>query len=224
MTLSIRNSTPANSAARPAVFPVVATPTQSQAHADAKTRGFTQGHAAGYAAGLQLAGQETAAARARHDAEHAGRVSALEARHAAEVAAVRVAGAALVERTVPVLADSEQALFSCALELAEALLGHELRDGETSARAALARAQGTGEVDIPVAIRMNPADLAVLGHDSGMLPETLTLVGDPALNRGDAVAEYQHGFIDARLGTAVDRVRAVLAGGSLPVHAVPDAS
>lgn len=216
MTLSTRNTTPANSAARPAVFPVVATPTQSQAHADAKTRGYTQGHAAGYAAGLQLAGHEATAARARHDAELAARVSALEARHAAEVASVRLAGAALVERTVPVLADSEQALFSCALELAEALLGHELRDGETSARAALARAYGTGEVEVPVAIRMNPADLAVLGRVTGILPETLTLVGDPALNRGDAVAEYPYGFVDARLDTAVARVRAALAGSSMP--------
>lgn len=219
MTLSTKPST-----TRPAVFPVVPTPTQSQAHTDAKTRGFTQGHAAGYAVGLQLASRETAAARARHDADHARRVSELEARHAAEVESLRLAGAALVERTVPVLADSEQALFSCALELAEALLGHEIRDGETSARAALARAYGTGEAEVPVAIRMNPADLAVLGRVTGILPETLTLVGDPALNRGDAVAEYPYGFVDARLDTAVARVKAALAGGSMPAPAAQDAS
>lgn len=218
------NATPRNTAARPAVFPVVATATQSQAHEEAKTRGFTQGHAAGYAAGLQLAGRETAAARARNDAEHAGRLRELEALHAAEMESVRLAGAALVERTVPVLADAEKALFSHALELAEALLGHELRDGETSARAALARAYGTGEVEVPVAIRMNPADLATLGRVTGILPESLTLVGDPSLNRGDALADYPHGFVDARLGTAVARVRAALAGGSMPAHAAPDAS
>lgn len=219
MTLSTKNAI-----TRPAVFPVIPTPTESKTHTAAKARGFTQGHAVGYAAGLQLAGREAAAARARHDAEHAGRVSALEARHAAELASVRLAVAALAERTVPVLADSEQAMFSCALELAEALLGHELRDGETSARAALARAQGTGETEVPVAIRMNPADLAILGRDGGTLPENVTLVGDPALSRGDAVAEYPHGFLDARLCTAVDRVKVALTGGSMPAHAGPDAS
>lgn len=211
--MSIKQSMP-----RPAVFPVIPTRAQSQAHADEKARGFTQGHASGYAAGMQLASRESAADRARHDAEHAERASTLAARHAAEVAAVRLVGAALAERTQPVLADAEQALFSCALDLAVALLGHELRDGETSARAALARACGQDDAEIPVAVRMNPADLAVLNRGSRDFPASLTLVGDPALKRGDAVADYPHGFLDARLGTAVARVRTALLDVSMPAR------
>lgn len=215
---------PTAGGARLAVFPLIPTQGQVQAHADAKASGFTQGHAAGYAAGLQLASRETAAARARQDTVHADRMCALEERHAAEIAALVLASTALVERTVPVLADAEQALFMCALDLAQSLLGHELRDGETSARAALARARGQGEGEIPVAIRMNPADLAVLNRDRHDLPASLTLIGDPTLNRGDAVAEYSHGYLDARLGTAVARARAALLGESMPARTALDPS
>lgn len=210
MTLSTSSATP-----RPAVFPLVSTPGQSQLAADAKARGYTQGHAAGYATGLQQASLEAATTRAHQDAEHHARMSALESRFSAEVSALKMIADALTERTVPVLADAEQVLFSCALDLAVALLGHELRDGETSARAALARAVTGGGEEIPVAISMNPADLALLRDGSGDLPETLTLVADPALNRGDAVAQYPYGFLDARLSTATARVRAALSGESM---------
>lgn len=210
-----------NPATSPAVFPVVPTSAQAVAHHDAKARGYTQGHSAGYAAGLQLAGLEAAAASARRDAEHADRVAALDARHAAEVAALQQAALALHARTVPVLADAEHALFSCAVDLAEALLGRELADGEASARAALDRASGQGSAEVPASIRMNPADLAALGGNRHGLPETVALVGDPSLNRGDAEADYPHGLLDARLGTAVDRVRVVLLGSALAPNTAP---
>lgn len=208
-------------ATRPAVFPVVATSAQTVAHQDAKARGYTQGHSAGYAAGLQLASQETAAARARLDAVHAARMDALETVHAAEVAALQTAALALQARTLPVLADAEHALFRCAVDLAEALLGRELASGEASARAALGRAYGQGAAEVPVSIRMNPADLAELGGNRHGLPESVALMGDPSLNRGDAEADYPHGLLDARLGTAVDRVRAVLLETPMPTRTAP---
>lgn len=217
MTLSTSQS-----AARPAVFPVIATPGQSQAHAEEKARGFTQGHAAGYAAGLRRASVETAAAHARNDNSHAERVQQLEARHAAEVAALHLAVAALAKRAAPVLDDAEQALFSCALDLAVALLGHELGDGDTSARAALARARGRDETESPLVIRMNPADVAVLDRSRDDLPASLTLLGDPGISRGDAVADYPHGFLDARLATAVERVRATLLESTPPAKALQE--
>lgn len=203
---------------RPAIFPVVSTSAQSRAHADAKASGYTQGHAAGYAAGLQLAARDTAEERARMDAEHARTLAALTAGTTAERAALRTAGQALVLRTVPVLADAEQTLFTCALELAQALLGQELRDGETSARAALARAAAHGDPDVPLAIRMNPEDLAALaGHDVG--PATgIALTPDPTLGRGDAMAEFPHGFLDATLATALARATEALLGDALPGH------
>jgi flagellar assembly protein FliH len=38
------------------------------------------------------------------------------------------------------------------------------------------------------------------------------LKADPTLNPGDAVAEYPQGWIDARLGAALDRAKAALLG------------
>ena len=224
MTLSTKNTT-----TRPVVFPVVATTAQSRVHADAKDRGFTQGHAAGYAAGLQLAGRESALALDRHKAAHEALMSELEARHEAELQAlhhaVHLAVTALQERTTPVLANAEQVLFSHALELAEALLGCELRDGETSARTALSRACESGPTDVPLSIRMHPADLSELTEASRGalgLPASVQLVADPSLDRGDAVANYPHGFLDARLGAAMARAKAVLLGENMLAPSVTD--
>ncbi|ALE04205.1 hypothetical protein AL755_00320 (plasmid) [Arthrobacter sp. ERGS1:01] len=209
--------------ARPAVFPVVATSAQSRVHADAKASGYTQGHAAGYAAGLQLAALDAADERARTAAEHARVLAALNARTNAELAALRTAGQALGLRTAPVLADAEQTLFACALELAQALLGSELRDGETSARAALARALDHDGADVPLRIRMNPSDIATLtGLDAGTAAG-VDLAPDPALNPGDAIAEFPHGYLDATIAAAVARARTALLGDALPGHALPGA-
>ena len=210
--MSTENST----AARPAVFPVVATTAQSYVQADAKARGFTQGHAAGYAPAL-----------ARQNAAHEALLVTLQARHNEEVQALRMATAALEARTIPVLADAEEVLFSQALDLAEALLGQELRDRNISARSALARVRGRSGDEVPVSIRMHPADLAELtenGRDALDLPTSVQLVADRSLNRGDAMADYPNGFLDARLSTAVARTRAALMREILPAHTATDSS
>lgn len=202
-----------NHAPVPAVFPVISTSAQTQALHAAKASGFTQGHVAGYAAGMHLAREEAQAARTMADAEHAAMMTAAEARHAAELNALRLAATALDQRTAPVLADAEMALFGHALELAEALLGQELSDGETSARAALARAFGLGGSEMPVSISMNAADVAFLA--GAAMPHGVALTADPSINRGDAVAQYPHGFLDARLAGAVRRAKNALLGDSL---------
>ena len=216
MTLSTNNTAP-----RRAVFPVVTTSAQSQALQKAKSSGFTQGHAAGYAAGLQLAGREAAAQRSQQDADHAALLIIWEAQQAAGLQALRLASTALTNRTTPVVADAQMVLFGYALELAEALLGQELRDGETSARAALTRACAQVQNEVPVNIRMNPADVAALAALG--LPDGVAVQEDTSISRGDAIAQYPHGFLDARLGTAVDRARSALLGDFLPASALlPD--
>jgi flagellar assembly protein FliH len=42
------------------------------------------------------------------------------------------------------------------------------------------------------------------------VPDGVELVADPQLARGDAVAELADGYLDARLSTALARVRRVL--------------
>lgn len=209
MTLSTNHSVP-----RPAVFPVVATSAQAHALQEAKSSGFTQGHAAGYVAGLQRAEQEAAAQAKQQNMEHEVLLATLETRQTEGLGALNLAIAALTNRTVPVLAHAEQALFGYALELAQALLGHELRDGETSARAALARACARAHTEIPVSIRMNPADIAALPNSD--FPDGVAIQNDASIGRGDAIAEYADGFLDARLATALDRARSALLGDFLP--------
>lgn len=190
----------------PAVFPTVRD-TRSSTY----ERGYTEGHAAGYTAGLRRAECEAAAVRERLADESAQRLRELDSAVAHRLAALEAAAGALAARTAPVLAESEEILLASALHLAAAVLGVELHDGETSARAALRRVLGARREDEVVApvIRMHPDDLAVLGPET-LAATALDFVPDAALERGDAVARYPHGFLDARIGTALDRARIAL--------------
>ena len=169
---------------------------------------FARGHAAGYASGLALANLELderraaveaefAAARAREDAAVQQRLRVLDS-------AVR----ALEARTAPVLAEARGSILDTAFSIAEMIVGHALEDQAASARAAVARAlQGTEGDDVR-AVHLHPADLALLTREERTRPEVV-LVADSSLGRGDAVTQLADGTIDARLSTALDRVRAV---------------
>ena len=76
--------------------------------------------------------------------------------------------------------------------------------------AALARVRAA-DVE-PVAVRLHPEDLRALGPDPE-LPEGARLVADPSLSRGDAVADLPDGWLDARIGTALERARTALETG-----------
>ena len=96
------------------------------------------------------------------------------------------------------------------------MIGHELSDVPGSARAALARATGTPEADAIVAVRMHPDAIATLDAaaiESVGASAGIRLVADPALGRGDAVAELPVGIIDARIASALARATAELLGG-----------
>ena len=173
-----------------------------------------RGHAAGYTAGLRAATAEVDARIARHDAEHAAAMLHQQTRVDRAVALLESAAAALHQRTLPVLQDAEDTLVATAVELAEAILGHELGDTETSARAALSRALIPGADAVagsgrPQAVRMHPADLALIDQvtrqDAGV-----EFIADVGLARGDAIAEFPDGFLDARIGTALARAKAAL--------------
>jgi flagellar assembly protein FliH len=204
------------------VFPQV----EQRGTSAAQDPAFVKGHAAGYAAGLRAAATEQAALKARHEAEHRAALEAAQESTRQAVALLDAAAAAFQQRFVLVLEDAEAVLAASALELAEAVLGYELNDGDRTARAALQRAlskggSGAGEgagqrvrsgTDVVAAVRLHPEDIPVLraaGLPEGMDVE---LVPDPALQRGDAVALYPDGWLDARLGTALSRARSALLG------------
>jgi flagellar assembly protein FliH len=213
------------------VFPAV----EPAGRSEAQDRGYTQGHAAGYAAGLRAAAAEQVRVTAQLQAEHnAAMASGREAAHHA-VALLTAAAAAFQQRFNLVLQDAEAVLAASALDLAEAVLSYELDDGERTARAALQRALsggaagagegagdrvrgGTPEV---AAVRLHPADIAVLAA-SGITQEIgVELVPDSSLARGDAMAQYPEGWLDARLSTALARARTALLGPAQPGAAHP---
>lgn len=192
---------------RALTLPTLRNPGAEQIEAQARTRG----HAAGYAAGLRDAQRELREQRAALDAEQAEMIregcAAIERSLEVLAAAVRAADA----RILPVLADAEQVLAVSAMELAEAVVGHELSTGDLSARSALARALAAVPPTRLTSIRLNPDDLAALDLESRDRA-AVSLVADAALKRGDAIATVPDGIVDARIGTALGRARAALLG------------
>lgn len=179
---------------------------------EARKAAHDQGYAAGYAQGIRAAEAVTRAQRE----ELARRAAEADADRAAEQAralqALHAAANALAARTAPVLAGANDTLVQAALLLAERIIGRTLEDHELGARAALERATATGEAHAVRRVRMNPQDLALLGENS-IEGTRIALVPDAQLQRGDALAEYEEGFLDARIATALQRASAALREG-----------
>ncbi|WP_051275029.1 FliH/SctL family protein [Cellulomonas sp. URHD0024] len=174
-------------------------------------------HAVGFAAGFAAGARESAAVAA----VEAARAATERAEQAATAGALlgqaldvlaRAADAASA-RTALVLHDAEELLHTEAFELARAVLGVELSDHEQSARAALARVLSAPRSAEAVTVHLSPRDLETLdsiGVDD--LPDGVRLVADPSLAPGDALAVHPDGYLDARIGAALERARAALAG------------
>src|SRR5690606_37445727 len=115
----------------------------------------------------------------------------------------------------PAVEDVREELQAAAFALAEAVLGHELSTAEGSGAHALTRLLAT-PVDLGVhTVRLHPADhahvTAVLADRQVALPAGVELVADPTLGPGDVVSEYPDGWLDARVGEALERARRALA-------------
>jgi flagellar assembly protein FliH len=179
----------------------------------------TEAEAAGYAAGwAQGRGEAQAAAQAQADRD-AQAVEEVMAATAVQIdraiAAFATAAANLENRAIPAVRDIEDAIVDTALMLAEAVLGREARTATDPGREALARALALAPEQRPVTVRLNPADRMTIGLSDGttelvMDGRLITLVDDRTLQPGDAVAVCDATTIDARLGTALERVREVL--------------
>ena len=178
----------------------------------ARASGYASGYAAGWSAATrEVRVDEEARIRAQED---------LEARAAAEAERVRSA-LAMARETArsmasPVLQTTADDLASAAVALAEQLVGVVLRDERLRVHGALARALEIEEESGAVRVRMNPDDVeimrAMLSDPAAEIeiPEGVDVQGDPSLARGDAVTELEVGFVDARLSSALTRVRAEL--------------
>ena len=174
-------------------------------HGAARAAGYAEGWAAGSRAAVAelertRTGLLEAERRREQDAEN---------RTAAVLSALDAAAAGLDARQAPVLTELSDVVLRAAVEVAETLLGRELETcddaGLTAVRRALSALGGTR----PVTVRLHPTDLATLAPADW--PAGVTGTPDPSLRRGDAVAEHAGGSVDARLSSALERVREAVA-------------
>jgi flagellar assembly protein FliH len=181
--------------------------------AEARATARAQGYAAGWAEGKR---QATAAAQTSldHAAVTAATATAdLATRLDRTLTAVAGAARSLEQRAAQTSAEAAELILSAGLALAEALVGHELAVSRTPGEDAVRRALALAPIGRPVLVRLHPADHAVLaaaGAQREVDGRTVTLLADPVVGPGDAVAECDATTIDARLGAALDRVRDLL--------------
>ncbi|MFD1722221.1 FliH/SctL family protein [Amnibacterium endophyticum] len=193
----------------PLAFPELVKDETPEVHERARV----QGHAAGYAAGRRAATEtlnaDRAALRAEADRALGDEIAGLQA----ALVAVREAAAQLNEQTTTALEGTEEQVLAAAIEIAGMILGRAiLEDREGAAAAALRRAiEAAGPAPVRT-VRMHPADVelvaAVAEEDAD-----LRLVADPRVQRGDAMVDLPDGVVDARISSAVERVRRALTGG-----------
>lgn len=176
---------------------------------DMHARARVHGHAAGYAAGLKSAHAQLVVRRAELEAEAQAAAADARARLDTAVAVLRQAACALDARVAPAVAEAKAVLADAAVDIAAAVLGRELAEGADSAESALRRALDHPDAEAIVTVRMNPSDLQALPEevraDAGV-----ALQSDASLAPGDAIAQLPDGYLDARIGAALDRARAAL--------------
>ena len=172
------------------------------------------GYAAGWSSGIQEARRSAEAEAEAARAERQQADSAHAARLRQAMGAIDRAAAALETRLLPTAEEFEELILSAALAIAEELVGHVLRDDEARSRGVLAHALSLVPEREDVQIRLHPADHAVLVADAAEAVQaatrSVTLIADPSLQPGDAIARCGATEIDARILAGIARVREVL--------------
>jgi flagellar assembly protein FliH len=178
-----------------------------------RAAGWTAGWVAGYSGGSRKAAIEGAQAAAVLAAQADEAEVRREAQHTHMIRMLLAAVDAVQARDVLVLSAASDALCDAGVSLAEDVLGVALEDGGLAVRSTLARAFSAVEPDA-VVLRACPRDAALLSE--ALLSEALvsearvTVRADDTLAPGDFVAEYPAGYLEGRIGTALDRARTAL--------------
>ncbi|MCU1407561.1 MAG: hypothetical protein JWQ43_3864 [Glaciihabitans sp.] len=192
-------------------FPSINSADLTREHEAARQRGY----AAGYAEGMRAAEVIYSARSEDLEVTLAAEMEFAHARSGRVITILETAAEAINRRVEPSLVEAEATLMRAALLLAEAVIGHELSDHKTAARAALARALAGSVSETVVALRLSPDDVQVLNLEHKVelgLPNGLRFVADPTLTSGDAIAELAVGLVDARIDAALQRARYELFG------------
>lgn len=169
----------------------------------ARASARAQGYAVGWAEG-----RRDADAAALAEAEAAARAAAereqgRDAEHAAAVAALRLAAEELREQAEAVCARVDAQASALALELVRELVGAVTPDPAH----VVARVTGLLPEGPVCSVRLHP-DVAAAADDLRDLG--VAVVGDPALDRADAVVQGEDHLVDLRVDEAIARLREVL--------------
>jgi flagellar assembly protein FliH len=181
---------------------------RAQARATGYAEGWGEGQRAALLAAQAVAVQQAASARVADLA----RAAAFERAMGAVTGAVR----AMDARVVLDVAALEDHVLRAAWQIAEELLGRELAAAAEPGRDALRRAMSLVPADAAVTVLLNRDDYEALTgattaeHEYVHEGRRVLLRPEAGLASGDAIAECAATTVDARLATAVDRVRKAL--------------
>lgn len=184
-------------------------------HPDAR-RARTAGYAAGWAQGVAAAAVNERAALAAHEASAEDQRDQLRRAFDRALSALDDAAAQMRGRIVPTVDATADVLVAAAADLAEMLLGHELTDSQTRGRRALERALAAAPEHSDVVVSLHPLDLQLLeqagvtGAAVSSHGRSVQMTEDGSLHPGDAIAHFPGGQVDARISTAMARLRASL--------------
>jgi flagellar assembly protein FliH len=171
----------------------------------------SQGWAAGHAEGITAAAAVVAAAEAAAEVRLADAQARWERRLATATAALGTAVAQLEATAAPAVDELRDTVLDAVVTLVGDLLGRELATTDTAGLDAIRRALTLCPTDVPVVVRLHPDDLAEVAPDElAKLPTSVTVLGDITVERAGALAEAGTTRVDAQLGLALERVRAVL--------------
>ena len=187
-----------------------------RSQADASAVGYAHGWAQGLRDARESMRVEVETARADLDAESA------QARAELHALLTTVAAAAVqVQSELQKLAvRDEDAILATAVEVAESLVGHQLRDVDAETIEALARALRLTPGAEPVTVRINAEVHQRLSADgfAAVFDAVLETTGrsvafapDSTLAVGDVIAVSASTTVDARIGEGLRRIREHLA-------------
>lgn len=155
------------------------------------------------------------------DGETAGR-AAEQARLRDAVAAAEAALARLREGEARWSGNIEENLCALAVAVARHVVGREMAGDAAALTDLVRRALAEFPIDQPVAIRLNPGDLATLatvmpgegpGGTAGVAPNRETRwVADPVVVAGGCIVEGRERIVDGRVDLALERVYRRLTG------------
>lgn len=148
------------------------------------------------------------AGRARAAEDAAVEIAALSAGITSALTALETAATTLTARQGTQVADVERSVTALAVQIAETILGRELAACDTAALDALTRALQLAPPRADATARLHPGDVATIGELGSLHADrTVTLIADPAVERGGCVLDVGPCRIDAQVGPALARVR-----------------